>query len=264
MIASLTAVIAVLLAVAVVGGAVVAVSTRGPRLAVLGLLVALLAAPFVAEPLPDLRGIASRIAGAVLAAYPLLIAVRGSAASTTGSRGGWPADALLAVTAAVAAGAAAAGWDVAGSLGAGPSGEPGSIEGVIPGPYLPAIAAGAAVVALAVGPVGFARDPLRLTIGLCLGMLGLTLVQAALSGPPSAFTDLCVAVLLATMAGGGALLTGAARRQAAAGVAGRGPGPLPRGATSRVTEAWIGRGGPDGPGGPGRPGAGAAIEEPVS
>lgn len=211
MIAIPTTVIAALLAAAVVGGAVVCVSTRWPRLAVLGLLVALLAAPFVADPLPDPRGIAARIAGAVLAAYVLLIAMRGSAEPTTGSRGGWPADALLAATAALAAGAAAAGWDVAGSLGGPPGGE-GSIEGTIPGPFLPAIAAGGAVLALAAGPVGFARDPLRMTIGLCLGMLGLTLVQAALDGPPSAFTDLCVAVLLATIAGGGALLSRASRR----------------------------------------------------
>ncbi len=212
MIASPTTVIAALLAAAVVGGAVISVSTRGPRLAVLGLLVALLAAPFVADPLPDLRGIAARIAGATMAAYVLLIAVRGNAEPTTGSRGGWPADALLAVTAALAAGAAAAGWDVAGSLGGGPPGGAGSIEGAIPAPFLPAIAAGGAVLALAAGPVGFARDPLRLTIGLCLGMLGLTLIQAALDGPPSAFTDLCVAVLLATIAGGGALLSRASRR----------------------------------------------------
>jgi hypothetical protein len=218
MIASLTTVIAVLLAAAVVGGAVVAVSTRGPRLAVLGLLVALLAAPFVADPLPDLRGVAARIAGGVLAAYPLLMVSRGAPEPTTGSRGGWPADALLAVTAAVMAVAASVGWDVAGGLGTGLPGDAGAFDGAFdgafPGPYLPAVAAGAALLAVAAGPVGFARDPFRLTIGLCLGVLGLSLVQTALGGPPSAFTDLCVAVLLATIAGGGALLARSARRAA--------------------------------------------------
>lgn len=209
------ALFAALLAVTVLAGAVTALSTRDARLAVLGLLVALLAGPFVADPLPDMRGIAARLAGAVLVAYPLLIAIRGSSEpTTTGSRGGWPADALLALTAAVAAGAAAAGWDVAGRLGAGDG--PGAGIGLAAGSeltvlFLPAIAAGTGVLTLAASAIAFGRDPLRLTVGLCLAILGLTIVQAGLGGPPSAFTDLCVAVLLATTAGGGAMLTRASR-----------------------------------------------------
>jgi len=211
-----------------VAGAVTAVSTRSPRLAILGLLVALLAAPFVADPLPDLRGTVARITGAALVAYPLVMVTRGRGPSISGSRSGWPADVLLAITAAIAATGAAAGWEGAVKLlpGLG-TGEPAGLPaGVATTPiFLPAIAAAAAVLALAAGPTAVARDPLRLTVGLCLAVLGLTLLRAGLSGPLTAFADLCTAVLLATIAGGGALLIRAARR----------PGDVPHGTGSTAT-----------------------------
>ena len=213
-VAELPIALAVMLAAATIAGATAAVSSRESRVAVLGLLIALVAAPFVADPFPDPRGIAARIAGAGLVAYPLLMVLRVDGRVTSGSRGGWPADALLAVTAALAAGAAVAGWDAAGQLSGG--GQPGGVQAVdgtsgLVVPYLPATAAGVALLVLAAAPVAFVREPLRLTIGLVLGMLGLTLVQAGLSGPPSAFTDLVAALLLATIAIAGAALIRASR-----------------------------------------------------
>src|SRR5436305_13265323 len=61
-------------ALAVVVGGLIAGSARHARTAVLGLLIVLVATPFVAEPLPGMAPLAARILGAVLGAYVLWIA----------------------------------------------------------------------------------------------------------------------------------------------------------------------------------------------
>ena len=87
-------------AVAVLAGAVIAVSVRDGRIAVVGLVTMLVFAPIVSDPIGSPLALAARLAGAILAAYLLWIAVRGGG-TTLGSRIGWPAEALLAVGAFV-------------------------------------------------------------------------------------------------------------------------------------------------------------------
>ena len=95
------------IALAVMAGAVVAVASRDARAAILGLAVALIGSPILAEPLPAPLGLATRIVGAVLAAYLLWIVARDRpqagvpSATTGGSHIGWPAEVLVAAAAAV-------------------------------------------------------------------------------------------------------------------------------------------------------------------
>jgi hypothetical protein len=67
------------LAVAVVAGGIIAVSSREARVAVLGLILAGVTAPLIGDPLPDPLALASRVIAMVLGGYLLWVA---SAAST--------------------------------------------------------------------------------------------------------------------------------------------------------------------------------------
>ena len=179
-------------ALAVVLGAVVAASARNARTAVLGLIVAMIGATFLAEPLPDSIGLAARLVGAVLAGYLLWIAGRDSTARTGGSRLGWPAEVL------VAAAAAAVGY---GSHGLGAPAT---------GPVL-AQAAGFAIAALAVAPLVNGRDTLRIGLGLNLLMSGAVLVRIGLGGTPQNLEQLAIAGLVAMLGGATAAVAVAAR-----------------------------------------------------
>lgn len=185
------------LAAAVVAGAVLAVSVRDGRLAVVGLLAALLLSPIVADPLPDLLGLAARLVGGVLAAYLIRIPLR-SAPLTGGSRIGWPAESVLA-GAAFLAGIAL--HDFA-TPGLGPAA---------------AVAAGLGVAVVAAAPLTDGRDPLRVGIAAVLFVVAADLVSVGLGGTESALRELIIAVLVGLL---GAVIAGLAARGA-----GAGPGP---------------------------------------
>src|SRR4051794_41963119 len=57
--------------------------------------------PVLADPLPEPLALAARLVAAVLAGYLLWVAARGHRVRTGGSLVGWPADAFVAVGAAV-------------------------------------------------------------------------------------------------------------------------------------------------------------------
>lgn len=181
-------------ALAVVAGSVAAVSTRDARTSILALALVLVVSPLVADPLAGPVGLAARLVGGVLAAYLLWIVVRDRPASrvgraeTGGSRIGWPAEILVAASAAVV-GFAAHG------LGA-----------PALGPALGS-ATGFAVAALAVAPVVTGRDVLRVGIGLLLLLDAGLLVRAALGGTPGPLEQLLSAGLVAGL--GGALAAAA-------------------------------------------------------
>ena len=88
-------------ALAITVGAIVAVSVRDARTAVLGLAVVLVGAPFLADPMADATALAARVVAAVLAVYLLWIAVRDGECGTGGSHLGWAAEALVAAAAAI-------------------------------------------------------------------------------------------------------------------------------------------------------------------
>jgi hypothetical protein len=189
-------------ALAVVLGAVVAVSARNARTAVLGLIVALVGTSFVADPLPDTLGLAGRLVGSTLGGYLLWVVGRGSRTRaeprTGGSRLGWPAEAL------VAAAAFAVGFGSHG-LGAPPTG-PAAAQ-----------AAGFALAALSVGPILNGRDVLRIGLGLNLLVAGAILVRTGLGGTPEALEQLVIAGLFAALGGVVAAIAAAAREDAGPG-----------------------------------------------
>ena len=131
------------------------------------------------------------LAGGILAAYLLWIAVRGGG-MTGGSRLGWPTDALLAGAAFVV------------GLGTPGLGAPalGPVE---------AQAAGFALAALAVVPVATGRDVLRIGIGLFLLLQAALLVGVGLDGYPSQLEQVVSATLVAALGGAVAALGYAAR-----------------------------------------------------
>lgn len=185
-------------ALAVVLGGAVAVSARNARTAVLGLVVALVGAAFVADPLPDSLGLAARLVGIVLGGYLMWIAGRGPGARTGGSRLGWPAELLV---------AAAGGVVGYGSHGLGAP---------APGPAL-AQAAGVALAALAIAPLVNGRDVIRIGIGLQLLAGGTVLVRTALGGTQDPLEQLVTAGLFAALGGTVAVIAMAARSPDVAG-----------------------------------------------
>ena len=202
----MTAALAGFAAVAVLG-AVAAVSAREARVALTGLVIALVAAPFVADPLPDVRVLAIRVVGAVLSAQLLWPAVRGSMAAEGGSELGWRAEGALAI------GAAVCGWAIAATLSAVPPGVDLPVDVVPPGPFDQAVvrfaapaAAGLAILALAARPVLVPPDPVRLGLGLLLLIDGMTLLQVGVGGAAEPLEQLAIVAALVAVAAGVAAL----------------------------------------------------------
>jgi hypothetical protein len=187
-------------------GAVTAVSARESRAALLGLTVALAAMPFVAEPLPEIQGLALRVVSAALASYLLWMVVRDHGADVGGSRLGWPAEALLATAAAVVGVSVAIVIINATPIvpGAGAGGLDGAMAGVAPA-AIPT-AAGAALLTLATTPVIVPRVPVRLGLGLILLVQGVTLLRTGLAGTPSALEELAISAAILAIAAGVAAL----------------------------------------------------------
>lgn len=179
-------------AVGIVASALVAVSVREARAAVLGIALTLVLTPVLTASPDSLLPLAARIVAALLAAYVLSIAARGEGMSTGGSSLGWPVE-------AVAAGAAGVAGFAAGDVGAATIGPP------------EALGAAFALLVLAAGPVVRARDTIRLTIGLILIVQATSLLRSSLAGSPSALEEAGWALLVAAVAGGGALVAIAGR-----------------------------------------------------
>jgi hypothetical protein len=195
-------------AVAVVAGGVAATSSRDGRLATVGLAVALTAAPFVASPLPEARGLAARVVGALLTVYLLVLVERTGPTRTAGTHIGWAAEALVAGTVAVAGLGAAAGLSTTlAGVGVGPAGGPALSQFQ---PFGPAVGAGLSLIVLAVGPVIFARDAIALGVGVLLATNGVLLIRAGIDGPPSGFEELTSAALMVTVGAATAVIVRAA------------------------------------------------------
>lgn len=189
----------VIIALLVTAGGVVAVSAREPRLAALGVVIALVGAAFVADPLPDVAAVAARVVGSVLAGYLVWVSLRGAPPPTTGWRIGWPGAAAVATVAFVT------GWLASGTIantlavgeGDGPS--VGAAAALAAGSLVPRAALGAslALVTLAAAPVLVGRDVLRLGLGLLLVLGAVELLRNALGGRPDPIVELALGVLTA-------------------------------------------------------------------
>jgi len=202
-----------------IGGGVLAVSAKDVRGAVLGVLVVLLASPFLADPWPGPVAILGRVASALLAARLMTIGLRGEA-SSSGTRIGWPAEALAAGAAAlVGFGSHGLGADALGPA--------------------EAQAAGFALIALAIAPLVTGRDVLRLGIGSVLLVMGAVLVQVALDAPIPDGEQLVVGLLTIGLGGAVGAISAAARAAGGLAVAfvPAGMGPRPPDAHREVARA---------------------------
>ncbi len=171
----------VALAAVTVAGAVMALSARDGRVALIGLLAALVGGPLIAPGGGDAGAALGRIVAAGLAVALLRLAIR-DGIPPPGSRLGWPAEALAATAACLAA---AAGH-----------------ETVVPGlGPVEATAAGFGLIVLAAAPLLERADVLRLGVGLLLALTGADLLRAGLAGPASSFESVVVAVAIAVVGG---------------------------------------------------------------
>ena len=205
----------VILAGLVTAGAIAAVSARTPRLAVLGLLVAVVGAAFVADPLPGPLGLLARLAGTTLGTYLVWISLRRAPEAMPAAATGWAGSAAIAVA------AFAAGYLAAGTLGAALGG--GSPDGPGSGGVAAALTAGSVVSRAAVGAalalaslaapqVLLARDAFRLSVGLLLVVASAGLVVNALVGRVSDVAELAGALLTALGGAGAAAVIAASVR----------------------------------------------------
>jgi hypothetical protein len=176
-----------LVAGAIVGiGAAVATGARDARIASLGLVGLLVAAPFVADPLPTPLPLAFGVAAGILAGFLVFVTARrvpdGPAPTL-----GLPATLV----------AAAAGY-VAGL---------GATAVALPrlGPDA-ALAAGLAALAVAVGPIAVTRDIFRLGPALIVLSTAGTLVLNAVAGTPAPLTGIATGVLVVALAAGAAVV----------------------------------------------------------
>ena len=167
-------------AVTVVAGAIVAVSSREARIGLLGLAIALVGAPLLADPRPDPLPLAARIVAAILAVELVWITIRSTTTRTRGSIVGWPVE-MLAAAAAFVVGFGAVG----GLAGAVPGAGGGSTALILGG--------GTALLVLSAAPILLARDVLRLGIAATLLVTGATIVRAAVAGTPSSLEQLVTA-----------------------------------------------------------------------
>ncbi len=200
-------------AVTVVAGAIVAVSARDARAAVLGFGLTLVGAPLLADPVPDPLPLAARVVAAVLALQLLRVTVRATTSASRGSLVGWPVETIAAAAAFVV------GAGLAGGL-AGAGSPPGAAGAVGAGSSAIILGAGLSLVTLAVTPLVQGRDVLRLGLAAGLLLVGGTVLGAGLGGPPAPLGQLVIAGL--TVALGAAVGTLCANSYAARGDLGLG------------------------------------------
>jgi hypothetical protein len=180
------------LAVGVVAGGVVAVSARDARISVVGLAVALVFAPLVAEPFPGGLILTARIVASLLSVYLLWIVAR-DGFDIRQARLRWPVEALIATAAGLAGLSSAA-------LTAAPVTEIAAVG--VPEARATAFAIGA----LAIIPILEGRDALRLGTGLILAVLAASLIQQGMGSPVAPVAHLAFAAVIVGVAASSAAL----------------------------------------------------------
>ncbi|MEO8230038.1 MAG: hypothetical protein ABI628_09795 [Chloroflexota bacterium] len=170
-----------------VAGALVAISGRDARIALIGLLVALVAAPLLADPPPEPAALGVRVVAALLGGYLLYMTLRDSTAATRGSLAGLPAETLAAAAAFVI------GYGTSG-LGSAPLGP------------AAASATGFALAVISVAPIVRGADVFRLGVALAILVTGAELVRVGLAGTLSPLEQLMTAGLTLGLLGTVAVL----------------------------------------------------------
>ena len=194
------ALVAIILAIG--AGAVVAVSTREPAAAAIGLAVALVGSGLLADPLPSAPILGVRVFAGLLAATLIRSAVHGSERQP--SPLGWPAEAMLATAGAVAGLGVALGLDaIAASGGLAAGGSTGSSVLTV---MALATAAGTSLLVLGVAPSIHGRPGMRRAIGLVLVTQAVLLIRIGVAGPAVDIEEIARAALLVAAAATGTAL----------------------------------------------------------
>jgi hypothetical protein len=204
-------------AVAVGAGAIIAVSSRDARAAFIGLAMVLVGASILVDPLPQPATLGVRIIGGLLCIAILRLAASDRETDHAGSPLGWPAEAFLAIAAAVGGAGVAVGIAVQGSGFQELSRE--AVAAAVGSPSIVIIATAAAVLAIGLTPALLGRAGFGRTVGLVLVTVAATLLLIGFAGPPNDLEQVAIAGLLVGGAAGGVGLARAAT--AAAGT--RGP-----------------------------------------
>jgi len=198
-------------AVTVGAGAIIAVSSRDARAAFIGLAMVLVGASFLVDPLPQPATLGVRIIGGLLCIAILRLAASDRETDHAGSPLGWPAEAFLAIAAAVGGAGVAVGIAVSGSGFQELSRE--AVAAAVGSPSIVIIATAAAVLAIGLTPALLGRAGFGRTVGLVLVTVAATLVLVGFAGPPNDLQQVAIAGLLVGGAAGG---VGLARAAAAA------------------------------------------------
>jgi len=202
----MTAVLGAVL-VAIWLGAVIAVSARDQWTAAIGLAVALVAAPLLADPLPSPALLGALIVAGLLAAA----LVRTSAPARPEAVGaGWPAEALLATAGAfaglgIAFGLGVASIEVVGPGGPGPGGGGADVQ-LLSVQGLAAAGAGS-LLAVALAPALTARAGPRHAAALVLLVEAVLLFRTAVAGAAVELEVVAWAALMVAVAAVGSVLT---------------------------------------------------------
>jgi hypothetical protein len=205
--------------IVVCAGAVVAVSTRDWGAAAIGLAVALVASALLSDPLPSVAILGVRVVAGLLVAAILRAALQGGPRQP--SPLGWPAEALLATSGAVAGLGLAVGLAALAAAAGGPIGPPG-----LPGPSNPGgvvtgedvtvtamalvVAAGTALLALGAAPLIHGEAGGRRAIGLVLVTQAVLLLRVGIGGPAVELEEIARAALLVVSGATGAVIARAA------------------------------------------------------
>ncbi|HSL96962.1 MAG TPA: hypothetical protein VK831_00195 [Candidatus Deferrimicrobiaceae bacterium] len=188
-------------------GAVIAVSARDQWTAAIGLAIALVAAPLLADPLPSPALLGSLIIAGLLAAA----LVRTSAPARPEAVGaGWPAEALLATAGAfaglgIAFGLGLATIEAVGLGGPGPGGAGAEVQLLSP-EGLAAAGAGC-LLAVALAPALTARAGPRHAAALVLLVEAVLLFRTAVAGAAVELEVVAWAALMVAVAAVGSVLT---------------------------------------------------------
>ena len=194
------ALVAIILAIG--AGAVVAVSTREPAAAAIGLAVALVGSALLADPLPSAAILGVRIVAGLLAATLIRSATRAGVRQP--SPLGWPAEALLATAGAVAGLGMALGLEsLTGSGGPPVGGDAGAAALTV---MALTTAAGTSLLALGAAPLVHGRPGVRRAVGLVLVTQAVLLIRLGVAGPAVDLEEIARAALLVAAAATGTAL----------------------------------------------------------
>jgi hypothetical protein len=204
----------VAIVLAICAGGVVAVSTRDPGAAAIGLAIALVASALLTDPLASAAILGVRIVAGLLVATIIRSALRGGPRQP--SPLGWPAEALLATGGAVAGLGVAVGLASVAAL-VGPAGQPGlAPTGDVPIAWSAissmalTVAAGTSLLALGLAPLLHGSPGPRRAIGLVLVTQAVLLIRIGIAGPAVPLEEIARAALLVVSAATGATLARAA------------------------------------------------------